>query len=413
MTNPSLAALGLLLLAPRPALANGQVSHLWVSQTAIELLPPGELKDLLSDPAHEDMWRNGSMFPDGGYAVGDGYGETAHWEPFHNATIAWIRDTYGGPPYSGEAAEYVAFLMGMTSHGMADQVYDSLYMQRAHQEDAAMDWSESMDEATDVAFASYVGPVDHGELWVPDELMAQLMGEAMGHEVSASTIRTGQAMVRLVPVWVAEVIQQPEYLEPYLAQFPWACSHQIDPLVWGNPPDEAEVVARYWQEIWGRLSGEELPVGPVLATFPPDGKLGWETDFERVTARVTTISAWSLRGDLVPELDLQLTTDDGEQAAISRWVYYANVIHAEPTADLAPTTHYTVTVPADLPFSDAAAPTTSDPYEYGFTTGPVPLAGACAAVPHHRGSLAWLALLGLAALARRHPATPRLPGETP
>jgi hypothetical protein len=400
-----------------PIHANGQVSHLWVSQTAIELLPPGDLKDLLSDPAHEDMWRNGSMFPDGGYAVGDGYGETAHWEPFHSAYLAWIQDEYGGPPYSGEAAEHVAFLMGMCSHGMADQVYDSLYMERAKQEDAAMDWGESMDEATDVAFGSVVGPVDHGELWVPDELMAQLMASAMGHEVSASTIRTGQAMVRLVPVWVAEVIQQPEYLDPYLAQFPWACSHQIDPFVWGNPPDEAEVVAVYWQHIWGRLAGEDLAMGPVLATFPPDDAVGWETDAALVTSRISTITAWSLRGDLVPGLDLTVSTDDGSQAAVDRWVFYANVIHAEPSADLDETTHYNVAVPADLPFSAAEAPSSSEPYGYGFTTGPVLFedegegeGGGCT-VARHRAGL-WMALLGLAALIRRRRAPITGPDNT-
>ncbi len=391
-----------------PALANGQVSHLWISQTAIELLPPGELRDLMSDPAHEDMWRNGSMFPDGGYAVGDGYGETAHWEPFHNAYTAWIRAEYGGPPYSGEAAEHVAFLMGMTSHGMADQVYDSLYMERAHQEDADQDWGESMDEATDVAMASMVGPVDHGELWVPDELMAQLMAQDMGHEVSASTIRTGQAMVRLVPVWAANVIEQPEYVDAYFAQFPWACAHQIDPQVWGNPPDEAEVVARYWQEIWGRLSGVELAVGPVLATFPADGTQGWETDAEKVTSRVTTIAAWSLQHELVPDLPLTIQADDGSEPPLDRWVFYSHVLHAAPQQDWADTTDYTVSVPADLPSKGGliAAPASTEPLSYSFTTGPIPQIldpepeTGCSSQPR-RALGAWLWLLVLGASARR------------
>ena len=228
--------------------------------------------------------------------------------------------------------------------------------------------------------------------------MSQLMLEGVGHKVSASTIRTGQAMVRLVPVWVAEVIQQPEFLDPYLAQFPWACSHQIDPLVWGNPPDEAEVVARYWQEVWGRLAGKELPVGAVLATFPPDGTIGWETDSERVTSRVTTVAAWSLQPEVVAEMDLTIQAEDGSQAALSNWVFYSHVIHAEPTADLADTTLYTVSIPADLPFYSGAitAPATTEPHEFGFTTGPVPQSG-CSAIPR-RTTGAWLALLALGAL---------------
>ena len=73
-----------LLALHAPALANGQTSHLWITDAALERLPEGELKELLTREDLRPWLRNGTMFPDGGYAVDDGYGEIAHWEPFQS-----------------------------------------------------------------------------------------------------------------------------------------------------------------------------------------------------------------------------------------------------------------------------------------------------------------------------------------
>jgi hypothetical protein len=87
-----------------PVFANGNFSHLWVATDALNYLEQGELKDLLTQDDLGDVLRNGAMFPDGGYAVGDGYGEMAHWEPFQTAYLEWIRATYQPPwgwPHTG------------------------------------------------------------------------------------------------------------------------------------------------------------------------------------------------------------------------------------------------------------------------------------------------------------------------
>ena len=118
------------LLGAQPALANGQSTHLWITEHALTHLPDGELKDIVSDPANRQMLRNGTMFPDGGYAVSDDYGEIAHWEGFQSAYREWIENNYP-QPFSDAGAQHVAFLMGMASHGMADQVFDSLFMERS------------------------------------------------------------------------------------------------------------------------------------------------------------------------------------------------------------------------------------------------------------------------------------------
>ncbi|MBK9649614.1 MAG: hypothetical protein IPO67_31430 [Deltaproteobacteria bacterium] len=80
--------LGLLFLSfGAPALANGQTTHSWISVHALAHLPPGDLHDLLTREDLAPYLLNGTMFPDGGYAVGDDYGERAHWEPFQSAYL--------------------------------------------------------------------------------------------------------------------------------------------------------------------------------------------------------------------------------------------------------------------------------------------------------------------------------------
>ena len=111
----------------------------------------------MNDPLLIDPLIGGTIFPDGGYAAGHPYGETAHWEPFQHRYLAWIRDQYA-PPWSSEARRHIAFLLGLSSHGMADQYFDSLYLERAEVYDVASDWqTSSVDEATDVLFVSKVG----------------------------------------------------------------------------------------------------------------------------------------------------------------------------------------------------------------------------------------------------------------
>ena len=107
------------------ALASGQFTHVWMTRHALDHLPEGELKELLTSPEVTEVLINGTMFPDGGYAVNDDYGEIAHWEPIQNSYRDWIAEEYQ-TPYTKEAQQHIAFMMGMAAHGMADQVFDAL-----------------------------------------------------------------------------------------------------------------------------------------------------------------------------------------------------------------------------------------------------------------------------------------------
>ena len=86
-----------LLALHAPALANGQTSHLWITDAALERLPEVELKELLTREDLRPWLRNSTMFPDGGYALDDRYVEIAHWDPFQSLYFVCILEPFSPP----------------------------------------------------------------------------------------------------------------------------------------------------------------------------------------------------------------------------------------------------------------------------------------------------------------------------
>lgn len=333
--------------APVAARANGNVSHVWVTLWALDHLPDGELRDLLTRDDLDAMLRNGANFPDGGYAVNDGYGETAHWEPFQTAYLDWIAATYE-PPWSDEAAQHIAFLMGMASHGMSDQCYDGMYLRRAGVYDEGSPGSNiGGDGSTDVCLAAEAGPLDPPELWVPAELMAQLMADSMGHVVDPSTIQDGQELVAFSIYFVSEVSQDPAEVAEHRDAYPWACDHQMDEGVPGSPPDTARVVAVYWQRLWDRLHGEDPAADPLMASYPRPGHADHPHDAADIESMVSFVAsrgvfAEGATGDTVKVID-----ESGGEPAPDIHVYYghgSHVVNLHPAEDWTDEALHTVSV---------------------------------------------------------------------
>ncbi len=334
------------------AFANGQTSHLWISEAALEHLPAGELRDLLTAEDLAPWLRNGTMFPDGGYAVDDGYGEIAHWEPFQDLYLEWIRETYA-PPWSDEARQHIAFLMGLGSHGMADQVYDALYLEEGRIEDADSDWSaHSPDEAADVVFSSLTGPQEVPEDVVPYAVMVEVFAQ-IGHEVSEETLADGQSLLRVAVTLVGQFGQTPSAVALYTERFPWITSHQQDPLEWGNPASEAEVIALYWQVLWERLHGEDWMQDPVIATFPKGEDDGLPLAATNYDARPAVVFA---RGNAASDVDAALlTVTDSQSSGFPVWadLYYGSSSHVllfVPEQDWVTDQVYTLTVEPGVEF---------------------------------------------------------------
>ena len=406
----------LLLALVAPALANGQTSHLWITETALERLPEGDLRDLLTREDLRPWLRNGTMFPDGGYAVDDDYGEMAHWEPFQDSYLDWIRDTYA-PPWSDEAAQHIAFLMGLASHGMADQVYDALYLEEGKIEDVDSDWDRySADEAADVVFSSETGPQELPDDVVPYALLAELFAQN-GHEVSVDTIEQGQSLLRVAVTLVGEMGQNDSAIEMYSARFPWVTGHQQDPLEHGNPPDEATVVALYWQVLWERIHGEDWMADPVIATFPASDADGLAVDASDYDARPAVVFARGAANGSFDDSFLDIQGSDGD-VPVSTDLYYgtdSHVVLFVPQQDWVADARYTATIGPGVPFRDGS--TLDEPWTWTFRAGdPLPEDTAepadsasgdkdggcgCASPPGSRGGLILAGLSLLLSVARR------------
>ena len=408
-TMPSLPrTLGLLLalLTPTAATANGNESHLWVTLWARDALPEGELRSMLEQ--HDQPLQNGANFPDGGYAVDDGYGEIAHWEPFQSAYLDWIVEHHE-PPWSDEAGEHIAFLMGMASHGLSDQTYDCAYLPRSDVYDAGSPGTSiGRDGATDVALVGGAGCADPPSGWVPDELMAELMLSHAGHEVAPDTISDGNTLVLFSMHIICGAADDEDLLAEYTAAYPWAGEHQMDPDEPGNPPNTAPVVAAYWEALWAQLHGEDPLAEPLIGQYPPADAGGWPAETDAIDAMVSFVLARGIDTGTLGSDTVTVTDADGRAVPIELHTCYgSHVLGVKPTEGWTADSVHTVAVWPGLRTWDGQD---IEPFEFVFDTTPTPPAdtgeldngeGCGCAGTRRSSSVIPLALLGLGLLRRR------------
>jgi MYXO-CTERM domain-containing protein len=350
-------------LAPVSAHANGQSTHLWISEDALTHVPEGPLADFLAREQLRTMLRNGTMFPDGGYPIGDPYAEIAHWEPFQISYLNWIMANYE-LPLSDEGSEHLAFMLGMASHGMADQVFDSLYGERVKTYDGAFgDFDTASDLIMMSSFEPMMAPID----WVPYPVFDSLYDDA-GYDVDPARMMQGQNLLRIAVNSVAIFSQMPDTVAEAALPFPWGSQHLLDEDVEGAPPCEGEVVARYWRVLWALAHGQPLP-GPVLATMPPDGAANHPIDSSSIESWVTLVFSRGLEDAPLTEASFHVEAEGGGTIPVLLWHYYgqdAHVVHLRPQQDFAADTIYTVTVDPGVQTIHGEA---LDGYQFRFSTG--------------------------------------------
>lgn len=395
-----------------PAHANGQTTHVWITRHALEHLPPGELRDLLSDPAVEPALVHGSMFPDGGYAVDHPYGEAAHWEPFQSTYADWIADTHAAP-FTDEGAQHVAFLMGLASHGMADQTFDAFYFNWSSIKDAEFGWADgkSFDEASDFIWANAHGGQVVPDKWVPEATLVDLYAQ-QSITVDTATLAEGQGWLETAIDLVALGSQNDEFVQTqYANDFPWGGAHLDDPDLPGTPTCEGEWVALYWQELYARLTDAERP-RPVLGTWPVDGGFEHAQDHTTPEARISFLFPVGMAPGGVTTERFSVVDEGGADVPFDTWVYYgdnSHVVHLVPQQDWATDTDYTATVFAGLPYRNGEA--LEEDVSFSFSTRAAPVdtgdppktqpaeSKGCATPAGPVGLLG--ALVGLVAVSRR------------
>jgi hypothetical protein len=363
----------LLLQALPLAMANGQTVHVWISHEALEQLPDGELKGFLSREDLEPMLIHGTMFPDGGYPLNHPYAEMAHWEPFQSHYLDWIKANYE-PPWTDEAAQHIAFLMGMASHGMADQTHDAWLFDWSRSYDAEYGWAQglSLDESNDFVWAHDVYPSEVPTRWLPDTFFVQLYAD-LGVEVDTETLNKGQGLLEAAIALVAGGSQSETLVEEYRSRFPWGTAAMQNLEVPGNPEFEAERVASYWQDLWARLHDTAGPQN-LRGSWPSAGGYKPVTDHTALEARVSLVFARGLITDETPAEQFSIVDSTGKSYPFSVQVYYGNdshVVHLIPSEDWALDEDFTITVFAGLPGRDGTE-LAEDIQVHFTTTPPVP-----------------------------------------
>jgi uncharacterized membrane protein YgcG len=363
---------------PSPAAANGNVSHQWVTHAAIEGTPAGgSLHALVADPALLPMLDTGTMYPDWGYTPGAtaeerDAGEASHWEPVQDAYRQWIVTNYS-PPWSDEARQHLAFWLGMSSHGIADQSYDAMFFERSLFYEP-VDHSE-FDQDTDVLWAATAGPGQSPRAWVPVAPLLELFESIVGVTIEEASMEQQLGFVGIAIAAVNALASDPAQVADAEADFPWAAVHDDDPVVPGNPPHEAEIARRYWRSNWALVHGDTVP-RPVLWTHPADGSAAHPTEAASIESWVSVVFARALVGpELDPEL-FHLADSTGAEVPVELDLFYgdgSHVVHVKPTVDLMIDEVYVVTIDPGLPTIHGEA---LEGWSFTFSTGdraPAPL----------------------------------------
>lgn len=362
--------LALTVLVPSVARANGITAHAHISDLAVRELPPGELRDLLESPDVLQALRSGSVFPDSGYAASHAYGELAHWEPFTNEYLEWIVTNHPPPWDELTDRQRVAFLFGAMSHGMADQVFDSLFMHKTVQYDGT---DTDLDRRAEMWLVIEHDPnISPLEVFVPAEELPGILLSSSGEAATAGDFTRGMGLVstgiRAIPI-----LARTEYEDAWLAM-PWSATRYYagtsEP---GSLPHIAYVVSRYWQVVWERLHGADALERSVVATWPEEGGVNFETMAGRAECRAMivfghAIDSASFTGADGAHFHLRPLAGGPDVAAHARfqWNDIANAVLVIPDEDLAYDTEYVVELTTGITTMDGRA--LPAPVTLGFRT---------------------------------------------
>ena len=271
--NRVLVAVLTFLLCPSTVLAHGIWGHIHVTGWAIENLPPGELRDFFQEPEVLNAALFGAAFTDSGYFPQSGdlsvrsraYSEHTHWEPFIETFIVWVLENDPPPWDSLESRMRVGFLIGCASHGLQDEIFDSLFLEHIAHHDGA-----GQDEA-DPASDGFLALDEHlrwvPEPWVPMETLLELY-EPLEHEIDESTIEDAVEVMTFLYVREAGHLAAETLGVEYEDQIPWTRAYYLDESIPGSLRAEINPTRRHQLALWERLHGRFEADDVVVATYP-------------------------------------------------------------------------------------------------------------------------------------------------
>lgn len=375
----------LLLLAPA-AHAAGIVTHAWMALDAIDRVQVPALRQLLD--AHRDQVRAGAEFPDGGYwtrslgTPGGDYGEEAHWQRFHDAYAAQIRNDASCFPITdpnGPCAAAVAHLMGAAGHGMGDEVWDWLFEPNGPGFDESYlpaDLSGFVGpgglelQLDIVAIARHARPTGPTPAIPSVSKIAAAFGSIGRGDIASAALTLGDQYLDVERA--AEAGWAPTHIAALKRVMPWTSAHLLNAA--GGVEFAAAAIAGSYENLWGKLI-DAVPPTRVTATAPFDGQVnvpatGWSGSYSpgsnpgnhggitRIAAALSNALPYhaqanqggqpsELPADALRLRDLETSTLVPAASGYPRIVPYnpeagEHVIAFQPAGDLAPCRWYQV-----------------------------------------------------------------------
>jgi len=265
------------------AKACGVNAHTWISDSALCQLPIGsELQRLMSDQELVELVRIGASFPDSGYPIEHPYAERAHWSPFMERCVRRFQERYPpSEPLSEEGLREAAFLLGVASHGLEDELFDTQFLRWTVQEDGVD--QDQIDSAVDFFL---IGD-GHSELSPqvdpPLTVVIEALREA-GVEVGEEDIHSGYRFIKAALSLSQRPMAAQLLAERKRPEMPWSATHYLDPEVTGSLAHEPRIISRQLELNWARLRAQFEPDQALIA-ITPELDAGERLDIQAVAAR--------------------------------------------------------------------------------------------------------------------------------
>lgn len=338
-------ALAVTFALPRFAGAAGANTHMAMTREAVKKVSIPELRALLA--SHKRALICGVSFPDFGTAIDYGtfhkvkvgYGSAAHQPPFVEAYFKRVLSECG-PDYD-ECGRLVAHFLGVAAHGMEDDLYDELFMNKAKvldPEGSRVNHDLWADEIFVVKYDPfYLAP----PYYLPVNDLVEVYRD-LGMEVRRRDLRSGKFYHQ---VGAAALRGIAPYPYPHYAK---VMSFSRDNIVThpGGIDHTATVIARYWEILWKRLQGAPRSEEMILETWPHPAAIEHEWDHGSLYSRVTVYFATGMDKDSIDQSSFYLVGPDGKRLAATFRIEHEDDSFAVliPGQDLEPGATYTAVI---------------------------------------------------------------------
>lgn len=341
LRNALLAA----LVLPAPALAHGLWGHIHVTGWAVENRPDDELRAFLLDPEVFNALIFGAAFTDSGYARdapgSRAYAEATHWEPFIEAYVDWMRVNDPPPWTTPESKRRVGFLLGCASHGLQDEIFDSLFLHHAEENDGVGQ------DATDPATDGFLALDGHLRFFPVEDLPMELLLELYADVDPAITEEVIRESVGLtMDVYINEEIGVPiaeQIGREWEEDVPWIRAHYLDADLPGSLRSEIFPTMAYQEALWERLHARLEADEATVFAYPETPRRLLSGQADSATSWVTLVFGVGVAYDTAL---VSLSDASGAEVPYtvqnSQWgPEYTRVLRLLPAEDLTPGGWYT------------------------------------------------------------------------